>query len=89
MFKKKNKSNMTDIEKKLYEKEINSLQAKLQKNAKLLEIANKYKDEYKDLRDQYEEKLEELNRLKVQTDNLQEELRILIDQAKKELDKNN
>ena len=89
MFKKKNKSNMTDIEKKLYEKEIKSLQAKLQKNAKLLEIANKYKNEYKDLRDQYEEKLEELNRLKVQTDNLQEELRILIDQAKKELDKNN
>ena len=89
MFKKKNKSNMTDIEKKLYEKEINSLQAKLQKNAKLLEIANKYKDEYKDLRYQYEDKLNELHRLKAHTDALQEELRTLIEQAKKELDKNN
>lgn len=47
------KNQVTDIEKALYENEIKSLRSELANVSRQLEIANKYKNEYKKLTKEY------------------------------------
>ena len=55
---------MTDMEKRLYEKEIKSLRKELNETKRQLEIAEKYKNDYKVLVDEYHKNLKEMDELK-------------------------
>ena len=61
MFKK---NKVTDIERKLYEKEITSLKKELAHATSKLELAEKYKMEYMELAEEYKIKIKEVDKLK-------------------------
>ena len=60
MFKNKDEK-VSKLERKLYEKEISKLNEKIKKLTKQFEIADKYKNDYKLLKEEYEEKLKKLD----------------------------
>ena len=65
---------MTDMEKRLYEKEIKSLRKELNETKRQLEIAEKYKNDYKVLVGEYQSKIKEVDDLKKQASFLNNEL---------------
>ena len=65
---------MTDMEKKLYEKEIKSLRKELNETKRQLEIAEKYKNDYKVLVGEYQSKIKEVDDLRKQASFLNNEL---------------
>ena len=69
---------MTDMEKKLYEKEIKSLRKELNETKRQLEIAEKYKNDYKVLVGEYQSKIKEVDELKKTANLLNNELMKLL-----------
>ena len=69
---------MTDIEKRLYEKEIKSLKKELNETKRQLEIAEKYKNDYKVLVSEYQRKIKEVDDLSKQASFLNNELMKLL-----------
>ena len=69
---------MTDMEKRLYEKEIKSLRKELNETKRQLEIAEKYKNDYKVLVGEYQSKIEEVDELKKTANLLNNELMKLL-----------
>ena len=65
---------MTDMEKRLYEKEIKSLRKELNETKRQLEIAEKYKNDYKVLVGEYQRKINEVEDLRKQASFLNNEL---------------
>ena len=65
---------MTDMEKRLYEKEIKSLRKELNETKRQLEIAEKYKNDYKVLVSEYQRKIKEVDDLSKQASFLNNEL---------------
>ena len=65
---------MTDMEKRLYEKEIKSLRKELNETKRQLEIAEKYKNDYKVLVGEYQSKIKEVDDLRKQASFLNNEL---------------
>ena len=65
---------MTDMEKNLYEKEIKSLRKELNETKRQLEIAEKYKNDYKMLVGEYQSKIKEVDDLRKQASFLNNEL---------------
>ena len=65
---------MTDMEKRLYEKEIKSLRKELNETKRQLEIAEKYKNDYKVLVSEYQKKIKEVDDLSKQASFLNNEL---------------
>lgn len=65
---------MTDMEKRLYEKEIKSLRKELNETKRQLEIAEKYKNDYKVLVSEYQNKIKEVDDLSKQASFLNNEL---------------
>ena len=65
---------MTDMEKRLYEKEIKSLRKELNETKRQLEIAEKYKNDYKVLVREYQSKIKEVDDLRKQASFLNNEL---------------
>lgn len=65
---------MTDMEKRLYEKEIKSLRKELNETKRQLEIAEKYKNDYKVLVGEYQRKIKEVDDLSKQASFLNNEL---------------
>ena len=65
---------MTDVEKRLYEKEIKSLKKELNETKRQLEIAEKYKNDYKVLVGEYQRKIKEVDDLSKQASFLNNEL---------------
>ena len=65
---------MTDMEKRLYEKEIKSLRKELNETKRQLEIAEKYKNDYKVLVGEYQSKIKEVDELSKQASFLNNEL---------------
>ena len=65
---------MTDMEKRLYEKEIKSLRKELNETKRQLEIAEKYKNDYKVLVGEYQKKIKEVDDLSKQASFLNNEL---------------
>lgn len=69
---------MTDMEKRLYEKEIKSLRKELNETKRQLEIAEKYKNDYKVLVGEYQRKIKEVDDLRKQASFLNNELMKLL-----------
>lgn len=69
---------MTDMEKRLYEKEIKSLKKELNETKRQLEIAEKYKNDYKVLVGEYQSKIKEVDDLSKQASFLNNELMKLL-----------
>ena len=69
---------MTDMEKQLYEKEIKSLKKELNETKRQLEIAEKYKNDYKVLVGEYQSKIKEVDDLSKQASFLNNELMKLL-----------
>lgn len=69
---------MTDMEKRLYEKEIKSLRKELNETKRQLEIAEKYKNDYKVLVGEYQRKIKEVDELKKTANLLNNELMKLL-----------
>ena len=69
---------MTDMEKRLYEKEIKSLKKELNETKRQLEIAEKYKNDYKVLVSEYQSKIKEVDGLKKTANLLNNELMKLV-----------
>ena len=69
---------MTDMEKRLYEKEIKSLKKELNETKRQLEIAEKYKNDYKVLVSEYQSKIKEVDGLKKTANLLNNELMKLL-----------
>ena len=69
---------MTDMEKRLYEKEIKSLRKELNETKIQLEIAEKYKNDYKVLVGEYQRKIKEVDDLRKQASFLNNELMKLL-----------
>ena len=69
---------MTDMEKRLYEKEIKSLRKELNETKRRLEIAEKYKNDYKVLVGDYQSKIKEVDELKKTANLLNNELMKLL-----------
>ena len=69
---------MTDMEKRLYEKEIKSLRKELNETKRQLEIAEKYKNDYKVLVGEYQSKIKEVDELKKTANLLNNELMKLL-----------
>ena len=69
---------MTDMEKRLYEKEIKSLRKELNETKRQLEIAEKYKNDYKVLVGEYQRKIKEVEGLKKTANLLNNELMKLL-----------
>ena len=69
---------MTDMEKRLYEKEIKSLRKELNETKRQLEIAEKYKNDYKVLVSEYQSKIKEVDGLKKTANLLNNELMKLV-----------
>lgn len=69
---------MTDVEKRLYEKEIKSLKKELNETKRQLEIAEKYKNDYKVLVGEYQRKIKEVDDLRKQASFLNNELMKLL-----------
>ena len=69
---------MTDMEKRLYEKEIKSLRKELNETKRRLEIAEKYKNDYKVLVGEYQRKIKEVDELKKTANLLNNELMKLL-----------
>lgn len=69
---------MTDMEKRLYEKEIKSLKKELNEIKRQLEIAEKYKNDYKVLVGEYQRKIKEVDDLRKQASFLNNELMKLL-----------
>ena len=69
---------MTDMEKRLYEKEIKSLRKELNETKRQLEIAEKYKNDYKVLVGEYQSKIKEVDGLKKTANLLNNELMKLV-----------
>ena len=69
---------MTDMEKRLYEKEIKSLRKELNETKRQLEIAEKYKNDYKVLVGEYQSKIKEVDDLKKTANLLNNELMKLL-----------
>lgn len=69
---------MTDMEKRLYEKEIKSLRKELNETKRQLEIAEKYKNDYKVLVGEYQKKIKEVDDLRKQASFLNNELMKLL-----------
>ena len=69
---------MTDMEKRLYEKEIKSLKKELNETKRQLEIAEKYKNDYKVLVGEYQSKIKEVDELKKTANLLNNELMKLL-----------
>ena len=69
---------MTDMEKRLYEKEIKSLKKELNETKRQLEIAEKYKNDYKVLVGEYQRKIKEVDELKKTANLLNNELMKLL-----------
>lgn len=69
---------MTDVEKRLYEKEIKSLKKELNETKRQLEIAEKYKNDYKVLVGEYQSKIKEVDELKKTANLLNNELMKLL-----------
>ena len=69
---------MTDMEKRLYEKEIKSLRKELNETKRQLEIAEKYKNDYKVLVGEYQKKIKEVDDLSKQASFLNNELMKLL-----------
>lgn len=65
---------MTDMEKRLYEKEIKSLRKELNETKRRLEIAEKYKNDYKVLVGEYQRKIKEVDDLSKKASFLNNEL---------------
>ena len=65
---------MTDMEKRLYEKEIKSLKKELNETKRQLEIAEKYKNDYKVLVGEYQRKIKDVDDLSQQASFLNNEL---------------
>ena len=65
---------ITDMEKRLYEKEIKSLRKELNETRRQLEIAEKYKNDYKVLVGEYQRKIKEVDDLSKQASFLNNEL---------------
>ena len=65
---------LTDMEKRLYEKEIKSLRKELNETKRQLEIAEKYKNDYKVLVGEYQRKIKEVDDLSKQASFLNNEL---------------
>ena len=77
----RNKSN--DIQKRVYENEIKRLTKERDEYIHKYEVANQYKAQYEELVNDYKQKLFELDKLKLETDSLNNELRITIESLKK------
>ena len=58
------KTSMTTTERTLYEKEIKSLKGQLADANRQLEIAERYKNEYKKLQEEYAKKIKDVDKLK-------------------------
>lgn len=69
---------MTKTGQELYEKEIKNLKFELFKCRRQLDIANKYRDEYKELANEYKKKIKEVDKLKKEANMLNDELSRLI-----------
>ena len=69
---------MTDMEKRLYEKEIKSIKKELNETKRQLEIAEKYKNDYKMLVGEYQKKIKEVDDLKKTANLLNNELMKLL-----------
>ena len=69
---------MTDMEKNLYEKEIKSMRKELNETKRQLEIAEKYKNDYKVLVSEYQRKIKEVDDLRKQASFLNNELMKLL-----------
>ena len=69
---------MTDMEKRLYEKEIKSLKKELNETKRQLEIAEKYKNDYKVLVGEYQRKIKEVDERKKTANLLNNELMKLL-----------
>ena len=65
---------ITDMEKRLYEKEIKSLRKELNETRRQLEIAEKYKNDYKVLVGEYQMKIKEVDDLSKKASFLNNEL---------------
>lgn len=72
-----------DIQKRVYENEIKRLTKERDEYKNEFEIANRYKAQYEELADEYKRKYDELKHLKQETDDLNTELKNVIDNAKK------
>lgn len=73
---------MTDMEKRLYEKEIKSLRKELNETKRQLEIAEKYKNDYKVLVGEYQSKIKEVDGLKKTAGRLNAEMMKLMEEYK-------
>ena len=69
---------ITDMERRLYEKEIKSLRKELNETKRQLEIAEKYKNDYKVLVGEYQSKIKEVDDLKKTANLLNNELMKLV-----------
>ena len=69
---------MTDMEKKLDEEEVKSLRKELNETKRQLEIAEKYKNDYKVLVSEYQSKIKEVDELKKTANLLNNELMKLL-----------
>ena len=69
---------ITDMERRLYEKEIKSLRKELNETKRQLEIAEKYKNDYKVLVGEYQRKIKEVEGLKKTANLLNNELMKLL-----------
>lgn len=73
---------MTDMEKNLYEKEIKSMRKELNETKRQLEIAEKYKNDYKVLVDEYHKNLKEMDELKKTAGRLNAEMMKILKENK-------
>ena len=73
---------MTDMEKNLYEKEIKSMRKELNETKRQLEIAEKYKNDYKVLVDEYHKNLKEMDELKKTAGRLNTEMMKILKENK-------
>lgn len=73
------KTSITTTERALYEKEIKALKAQLADANRQLEIAEKYKNDYKKLQEEYAEKIKDVDKLKEEANLLCMELAKALD----------
>lgn len=80
------KKELRSIEKVIYENEIKRLMKERNEYMTKYETADKYKTEYEELASDYRRKNIELDELKRKTEELNQELEIMIEKLKKKFD---
>ena len=86
MLRSLRKTELSNIEKVIYENEIKRLTKEHNEYMSKYETANKYKNEYEKLASDYRRKNIELDEQKRQTEELNQELEIMIEKLKKKFD---